>query len=163
MVQIRPRKQHVRGTCLNAHCRNKTKSGYCATCRSRKSRLEDPVRYAYNNLKNRAKQRGKYFDLTLEQFSEFCTKTKYIQGKGRSASSFTVDRIDETQGYTADNLQILPLGQNIRKYLSYDWYTKTATVHESILNKKEMIDNAKNKKFLKSIGKATTTISNGRY
>lgn len=91
------------------------------------SRKRDPVRYAYQNLKDNTKHRGIHFDLTIEQFREFCIEYDYIAGKGRSATSYTIDRIDVTQGYTVDNIQRLTKSENSRKrWLEYDWRTKQA-------------------------------------
>jgi len=90
------------------------------------------VKYSYNNLKGRAKQRGIEFTLTFEQFRRFCVKTKYIQNKGRTVDSYTIDRKDPRKGYTIRNIRILPLHLNAgrRKILDYDWCSRTATVVE---------------------------------
>lgn len=98
----------------------------CSTCRARKTRQADPVRYAYNNLKNRAKQRGILFTITLQQFREFCIKTQYIDNKGRASESFTIDRIHDDIGYHADNIQVLTSRENILKYKRYDSIRKKA-------------------------------------
>lgn len=119
----------AKNKCSTAFCKNRTPYTHCGTCRSRKSRRKDPVKYAFQNIKNRAKQRGKSFSLTLEEFRKFCVKTKYIAGKGRSAESYTIDRIDNDKGYSIDNIQVLTKRDNVIKmHLSYDWQTKTATV-----------------------------------
>lgn len=120
----------VKGKCAAKYCTNKAeRTKFCNTCRSRKSRLSDPVRYAFWNLRNRAKQRNIAFTITLEQFRAFCVKTKFIAGKGRSADSFTIDRIYNNVGYHIDNIQVLTKKQNIKKYyLCYDWEHKIATV-----------------------------------
>jgi hypothetical protein len=118
-----------KGVCSAIGCSNRATSTLCSTCRSRKSRLADPVRYSYNTLKSNAKRRGKDFTLTPDEFKRFCIKTNYIAGKGRSADSYTVDRRDEDRGYHADNIGVLTNSQNVRKrFLHYDWRTKTATV-----------------------------------
>lgn len=107
--------------CETKYCRRKPHAGrkLCSTCRTRKYRLEHPVESSYQNLKQNAKRRGKIFDLTLDQFREFCVRTNYIQGKGTSKESYHIDRIDENIGYTIDNLQILTNTQNIKKYLKF--------------------------------------------
>lgn len=123
------------GTCCTRGCTNKTNGRkLCSTCRSKVSRLKDTIRYAFNNLRASAAKREIYFDLTLEQFTEFCHKTEYIAGKGKTLGSFNVDRIIEgkTPGYTASNIQCLDKLKNIQKYhLHYDWQNKTATVWKS--------------------------------
>jgi hypothetical protein len=100
----------------------------CSTCRCRKSRITDPVRYAYNNLKNRANQRGVLFTITLEQFRDWCHKIKYIGFAGRSSESYTIDRKYNDIGYHVDNIQVMTKSQNIKKYFSYDYRSKIAKV-----------------------------------
>jgi hypothetical protein len=118
--------------CQTKYCRNKTHGKYCSTCRSKKCRATDPVRYAFNNLRNRAKQRGLAFTITIEQFRQFCIKTKFIAGKGRSAESYTIDRIYNGVGYHIDNIQVMKKGDNVRKYyLTYDWERKIASIMKS--------------------------------
>ena len=106
----------------------KSKKPLTSTERSRKARAADPVRYSYVSLRNNAKRRGKVFTITLDYFKQFCYATDYLKGKGRTATSYTVDRIDESKGYEPGNIQVLPLVVNIKKYLNYDWQTGTATV-----------------------------------
>jgi hypothetical protein len=122
-----------KGKCKTPYCRNKAKNGLCSTCRSRKCRAADPVRYAFNNIRNRAKQRGLAFTITLDQFRKFCIKTRFMAGKGRSADSYTIDRIYNGVGYHIDNIQVLRKGDNVRKYyLSYDWERKIASVMKPV-------------------------------
>ncbi len=118
--------------CATKYCRNKTDRTHCSTCRSRKSRESDKVRYAFNTLKSNARRRGYVFTITLEQFRKFCTKTKFIAGKGRSSDSYTIDRIYNSVGYHIDNIQVMKKGSNTRKYfLTYDWERKIASVMKS--------------------------------
>lgn len=100
----------------------------CSTCRSRRTRAADPIRYSFINLRTNAKRRGKVFTITLEYFKQFCYRTDYIAGKGRTADSYTVDRINESLGYEPGNIQVLPNADNVRKYLNYDWQTGAAQV-----------------------------------
>jgi len=90
--------------------------GLSATERMRRWRKNNPMNAAYNNLKNNAKRRGKPFELTFEQFKQFAIKTEYIAKKGISATSYTIDRINEELGYTIDNIQVLQNSDNIKKY-----------------------------------------------
>lgn len=131
------------GVCANAGCRNKVNGGItlCSTCRSQKSRLADPVKYAYYNLKNRAKQRNIVFTITIQQFREFCHKTRYMAGKGRTADSYTIDRKHEDIGYHADNIQVLAKKDNVVKYyLNYDWRTKEAIIWKPVDDVKDGTD-----------------------
>lgn len=148
------------GVCSAAFCTNKTQYTLCSTCRARKSRLADPVRYAYNNLKNRAKQRKIVFTITLDQFREFCIKTKYMAGKGKTAYSYTIDRKHEDIGYHADNLQVLISKDNIKKYyLNYDWRTKEAIVWKP-LEAVRSEDDFFNSPVLKKLARFTTLYIN---
>lgn len=84
-------------------------------------RKNNPEKYCYQTLRNNAKRRGKEFDLTFDQFLNFATKTDYILGKGRTRESFHIDRIDETKGYTLNNIQVLTNSENVKKYLRYSF------------------------------------------
>jgi len=84
-----------------------------------KWRKKYPLKAAYQTLKYNAKRRGKEFDLTFEQFKEFAIKTKYEKKRGVYADSYHIDRIDETKGYTIDNIQVLTNVQNLRKYIDF--------------------------------------------
>jgi len=106
----------------------KSKKPLTSTERSRKARAADPVRYSFVSLRNNAKRRGKVFTITLEDFKQFCYATDYLKGKGRTATSYTVDRIIEELGYIEGNLQCIQNADNVRKYLSYDWQTGAASV-----------------------------------
>ena len=66
-----------------------------------------PLEYAYQTTKDNAKRRGKEFTLTLEQFKRFCRKTNYITGKGRTKTSYSIDRIENHKGYTINNTRWL--------------------------------------------------------
>lgn len=105
------------GKCGTPYCRNEKAPGrkICHKCRARRQAISNPVGYAYNNLKQNAKRRGKYFDLTLEEFTEFCRSTDYIDKKGKSRKSYSIDRIDNSKGYTISNIQILTLSENSKK------------------------------------------------
>lgn len=61
----------------------------------------------------------KEFKLTFEEFKKFAIETNYIQGKGKNKTSYHIDRIDETKGYTIDNIQVLTNSENVKKYNSY--------------------------------------------
>lgn len=133
--------------CKTKYCRHKTESKgtkFCSVCRKRKSRERDPVKYSYQNLKDRAKQRNKVFTITLEYFRQFCHTTEYIKGKGRNAISYTVDCIINELGYIPGNLQILTLENNARKswkQLNYDWRTREAFVYTVNGSKQVINDN----------------------
>lgn len=78
--------------CSTPDCRNKARAdgAKCNTC----NQHANPLRYAYRHLKANAKRRGKVFDLTLAQFTEFAQRTEYATRKGRTRHSYHIDRID---------------------------------------------------------------------
>lgn len=69
----------------------------------------------YQHLRSNAIRRGKEFKLTLEEFAEFCQQTNYIELSGKSTNSMSIDRIDSSKGYSADNIQMVTLAYNARK------------------------------------------------
>jgi hypothetical protein len=106
----------------------------CHACKQRNYAKRWPIKYAYQELRNRANKRGKYFDLTLEQFREFVVKTDYMVKKGIYKDSYHIDRIDESKGYTVDNIQLLTNSENISKFLQYDYVNgKFSAVTKKIL------------------------------
>lgn len=130
--------------CETPRCRNKTDGRkHCATCRSRKSRKENAMRYAYQANKDNAKRRGKIHTITFEDFKEFCHETDYMAGKGRTKESFSIDCIINELGYVPGNLRKLTVSENAKKgtkILNYDYQTKTATVSTVAPRSEEWFD-----------------------
>jgi len=97
-------------------CKNFTAhKGFCSTCRSKKTRAADPIKYIYLNLKNRAKQRPKEFTITLEEFRKWCIDNNFVPGQG-----WSVDRKKNEHGYHIWNIQKMLLIHNIHKYYDHD-------------------------------------------
>lgn len=104
--------------CCAYGCSNKPikkKGGLCHKHYRRKRREEDPVGVRYNNFKGNAKKRNIPFDITLDEFRSFCQKTGYIITKGKRGQNATIDRINNSKGYTIDNIQLLTNRQNASK------------------------------------------------
>jgi hypothetical protein len=78
-------------------------------------RNRHPFKYAYTSLKHNTKRRGHEFNLTLSEFIRFCRITSYLKYKGIRKNNYTIDRIDETKGYTLDNMQVLSNSDNVKK------------------------------------------------
>lgn len=93
----------------------------CHKCKKRRYREKYPLKAAYHNLKSNAKRRNKQFDITIEQFEQFCINTKYLFGKGRTKNSLHIDRKEENVGYTIENIQVLTNLKNVKKYLEWHW------------------------------------------
>jgi hypothetical protein len=108
--------------CQAHACRNK-KAGRAKLCHRHLRILEkerDPVRYAYRVTRQNAKRRGKDWSITYEEWAEFCSRTQYLENKGRGPNSASLDRIDPAKGYSLDNLRILSLSENSRKGATTD-------------------------------------------
>lgn len=105
--------------CASRCCRGvATKAGhspYCARCRTHRWRERFPLHYSFNNLRKRARQRGKDFSLTREFYVLWAEKTDYARLKGRTSLSLTIDRQDNNQGYHAWNIRTMTLRENSRK------------------------------------------------
>lgn len=92
--------------CKTKWCRNTAaRKELCYKCLSKEYRKNHLDRYTFNALKQNAKRRGKAFTITFEEFLNFCTETDYLKKKGIDPNSITIDRIDETKGYTRSNIR----------------------------------------------------------
>ena len=101
-------------------CRNpgyRTNGEACTSCRSRAYRARDPVRAAYYALRaNCIRRKGRaFFDITLEEFRQFAEETKYVSGKGRTRTGYTIDRIDNELGYFVGNIRVISNSENASK------------------------------------------------
>jgi len=105
--------------CTTPRCRKAVlpsgKSPYCNRCKARRFKEAHPLKYAFNKLRGRARERGHQFSLSLSQFMDLAHKSGWATGRGKTADSLSFDRIDETQGYHVDNLQVLTLSENSAK------------------------------------------------
>jgi len=96
----------------------------------------DPEKYYYGVLKRNVRARNKRrvaegkeeikWDLSLEDFRDFCKEEDYIRKKGVKSKCYHVARIDEREGgpgYTRRNLMTMTNGDNVRYYhmLRYEW------------------------------------------
>lgn len=96
----------------------------CYSCKNKRYKLKNPYKYAYNNLKNNAKNRHKEFYLTFEEFKNFVIKSSYMKHKGIRKNSLHIDRINENEGYHKNNIQILPNYLNVKKYIEFKYKDK---------------------------------------
>lgn len=122
--------------CETQNCNNKIIVGKkCSSCRCFETRKKDPEKYAYNNLKSNAKKRNIVFELTIEEFCQFCIETNYIIGKGKTKLSLTIDRKNNDIGYILSNLRVLTNSENSSKgtkKLEYDCERAKFTVTKTI-------------------------------
>lgn len=109
-----------RPKCLTKYCRRRARKHrrFCHTCRSRLYAAAHPDIISFNNLKKSARRRGIPFSLTIEQFRTFAARYDYLNRRGRSAESYTVDRKRSWEGYHAGNLQVLTNRKNAAKNIA---------------------------------------------
>jgi hypothetical protein len=90
----------------------KSKLPYCWKCQSKRLRERHPETYVLNAMRQRARKRGIPFTITLKEFRGFCQRTGYLDLRGRTPGSMTVDRIDHDKGYHIWNIRPLSHGEN---------------------------------------------------
>jgi hypothetical protein len=93
-------------------------------------RQTNPVKAAFSTIKESARKRRIPFALTMAGFTEFCTKSGYLDLKGRFADCLQVDRKDHRLGYTDDNIQPLVASENCRKG---QWEKKNKHTHPELV------------------------------
>lgn len=104
--------------CCAYACRNEPvarKGGLCHKHYARKIRDKDPVYARYNQFCSKAASRGIENTITLAEFRAFCKRTGYIVNKGYRGRIATIDRIDNSKGYSIDNIQLLSNKANASK------------------------------------------------
>lgn len=113
----RLKSSRIKRKCSTPYCRNEAapQRTKCWKCKSRKVKDDRPEYYHFKALRDNARRRGKQFDLTLAQFTQFCKETGYMDSKGKTAQSFSIDRIRSWEGYNINNIQILTLSENTKK------------------------------------------------
>lgn len=112
--------------CRSRNCRGlvhqkKEHSPFCSRCRRNRWKIKFPLHYSFSNFRKRARQRGKDFSLTREQYVAFAIKTDYARLRGKTSLSLSIDRKDDSRGYSADNIQAISLRENSRKQFVPYW------------------------------------------
>lgn len=119
---------------LEEFCKSKTPDGYsysCKSCRTKENKelcsiryqrwkMKDPAKALYQGRKSDAKKRGIEFTLTIEDvvIPETCPilGIPIVADIGpRTNNSPSIDRIDNTKGYTPDNFVIISWRANLLK------------------------------------------------
>lgn len=103
-----------RGLCAVYRCRRPRadRRVVCNTCKCRLFRLKRPDYYAWVCLEASARKRGIGFEITFEQFQEFCVRTDYLQTKGKHPDSSSINRKKHWLPYTIDNIEIMSIHDN---------------------------------------------------
>jgi hypothetical protein len=106
------------GLCARYGCLSKAgcHKKYCPKHHHQALKRRDPISYIYSHRKQRAKARGHAWDLTLENFRDWCEWTGYHLKTGRTPESASIDRKLNQYGYHVWNLACIPLGANAAKY-----------------------------------------------
>ena len=73
----------------------------CHQCKYLREKMHDPIGLA---------------------FQQFCVKSEYAFKSGISKNNYHIDRIDETKGYSIENIQVLTNSENVRKYAK--WHSR---------------------------------------
>jgi len=105
-------------------------------------RRKNPVRYAYQTLKDNAKRRGHKFEISLEYFREFCFVTGYIKRKGIYKKCYGVDRIIPHLGYVEGNLRLVTNTHNLKRryYADYDELTQSMVYTMEVTEQEKITD-----------------------
>lgn len=111
-----PPKSNKKRTCRKCGSkRTRPRERVCGACYHKRRRERDPIAYRFYLLKVNADQRGKDFDITLEEFRDLCHRTGYHLRSGRHGEGLQIDRIDPRQGYTLENIQVITCSENSSK------------------------------------------------
>lgn len=123
--------KHSKRICATSRCIKPiyAPNWYCHSCIKERQIAKDPILYAYRVLMNNAKRRGKEFTLTIEYFTKLVKENDYMRKRGTTAKSLQIDRMDETKGYTDDNVRCITLRQNVIKY---HMSKKSATLKQEV-------------------------------
>lgn len=116
----------VKAKCSTPYCKSKPRKGkkICSTCDKRNWRQKFPMKACFQTLRQNCTRRGKIFAITFEYFKLFCYKTKYMAGKGRSKTSYSIDCIEPYLGYVEGNIRKVTVPENSSKgtkILIYDY------------------------------------------
>lgn len=117
--------------CATRFCRNKheERSPFCSRCAKKRWRAAHPVESALNGIRDRAKKKKLEFALTLEQFTQFCKDTGYLNGKGNHMGDLNVHRRDHLKGYTIENIEPL---EAIENRIQGNWEKKNKIEHDNL-------------------------------
>lgn len=134
----------------NKGCQHNAKKS-CNTCNSRRHRYNNPMRYAYDNLKHNCyRRKGRhFFELTFEEFKQYAIETKYLLYKGITKKSYHIDRRDPTMGYFIGNIRPLPNDINSSKphtkQLVYEWNDEEGRMVAHVVNNSIPVHNIEDK------------------
>lgn len=82
------------------------------------------MKACYADLRGNAKRRGKEFHLTYDEFLKVVDGTGYVDNHGRYAKNLSIDRADNSKGYSYDNARVLTVSDNSSKGASSVDFTR---------------------------------------
>lgn len=100
-------------------CEKRKPSGRCYVCEYNSRKAKDIYRWSYDTHKKNAKRRGIPWRLSFKNFKAFAIKTELLLGSGRTKESLSIDRKDQTKGYTKNNIQVMTVSDNVKKYIEW--------------------------------------------
>ena len=103
--------------CATEGCRNKALKWrtLCCTCKNKRWKKNNYLRYCYDYLMANARRRNKIFTLTFDDFVQFCIETNYDKLKGKTSLSMSIDCKIQRLGYTKTNIRAITLSENSSK------------------------------------------------
>jgi hypothetical protein len=106
--------------CFVKHCRRivkkRDKSNKCSKHRAAAWKEKHPLKYHFNKLRNRARERGHAFTLSFEKYESICLYAGWVtENRGKTGKAYSIDRKRDGEGYHDDNVQVLTLSENCRK------------------------------------------------
>ena len=93
----------------------------CPKCESRRWRANNPVKAVFQSIKDRARNRGQIFTITIADLEQLIEGSNYIAKRGRTPTALHIDRKEPSLGYVAGNLQILTASANTSKRHTHDY------------------------------------------
>lgn len=124
MLVANPKDKNKKGLCCAYGCTNKRYKGsrMCLKHINKTRLFVEPEKVCYNNLKGNAKKRGKSFSLTFEEFLSFLEMNPdYLSKKGKGVKNLQIDRIDNSKGYSLDNIRSITTKENLWKRDNIDY------------------------------------------
>lgn len=90
---------------------------FCCCHRRQHQKINNPISYHFDFIRQNAKRRGIEWNLTRAEFKQFCEETGYLKYRRTklSANTKSLDRINPNLPYQIGNIQVVSLAYNSRK------------------------------------------------
>lgn len=113
-IPFRMRENPVAGLCPVWRC-NRRRGNRCSLCSMHHKaawRINNPEKAAFQRLRQHARERGKPFDIDLNDFLAITNIQDYITDDGVHRHCLSLDRKDDKKGYVPGNIMVITMGQN---------------------------------------------------